>query len=139
VKRSSSILLLIAAAAVVAAFAFEATGKPGSPPKTKGSYDIIFAGAAIGDGKGTVAAQSVNLHGKIRDAKTGATGMFHAVNLQMDDGRFSGSGTAFGNPVDVSGRVEDADGITIKVPRILCNYNIQSGGNGRIVGERKGP
>jgi hypothetical protein len=138
-KRYQSILAMLIAIAVLAAPAYQAAGKPGSPPKTKGSYDVTFAGELEGDGKGTVAAKSVNIHGKVTDRKTGASGNFDAVNLQMDDGRFSGSGTVFGMTVDVSGRVEDADGVTVLYPRIFCNYQINGGGNGRIVGQRKGP
>jgi hypothetical protein len=131
--------MTVIATAILFAPARQAAGKPGSPPKTKGAYDIVFAGELTGDGNGTVAAKSVNLHGKVTDRKTGATGNLVASNLQMDDGRFSGTGTVFGATVEIDGRVEDADGVTVLVPRIMCNYQITGGGNGRIVGQRKGP
>jgi hypothetical protein len=138
-QRNQFILLTIVAVAALVGPAFEAAGKPGSPVKTKGSYDFVFAGAVMGDGHGVVAAKSVNIIGKVKDPKTGATSNFNAANLQMDDGRFSGTGTAFGVSVTVNGRVEDADGVTVLLPRIMCNFDIPGVGNGRIVGERKGP
>ncbi|HSV14846.1 MAG TPA: hypothetical protein VLI90_11335 [Tepidisphaeraceae bacterium] len=138
-KRNRFILLMLVALAMLAGPAFQAAGKPGSPAKTKGSYDFVFAGAVEGDGHGAVAAQSVNIIGKVKDTKTGATSNFNATNLQMDNGRFSGTGTAFGVTVTVNGRVEDADGVTVLLPRVFCTYDIPGLGNGRIVGERKGP
>jgi hypothetical protein len=138
-QRNRFILLTLVALAALAGPAFQAFGKPGSPAKTKGSYDFVFAGAVMGDGHGVVAAKSVNIIGKVKDPKTGATSNFNATNLQMDDGRFSGTGTVFGTTVTVNGRVEDADGVTVLLPRIMCNYDIPGVGNGRIVGERTGP
>jgi len=112
--------------------------KPGGPPGSQGTYDLTFAGALTGDGHATVTPNKVNLHGKVVDA-AGNNGNLVAPNLDMNDGRFNGTGKVFGSTVNISGRVEGADGTTIKVVRILANYDVPGIGNGRIVGERKGP
>lgn len=108
-----------------------------NPPGTNGAYKIVFAGAYEGRGNAAVGAKSVTITGQVTDATTGAKGNFIASNLSLDGGRFSGSGKVMGFTLQVSGRVEAADGGLVSVPRIMCNFCTSAGGNGRIVGQKK--
>lgn len=114
-----------------------ARAKPGTTPGTQGNYDIIFAGTYKGDGKAVVTPNHVNIHGKLVNPVTGATANFIANNLPLDDGRFTGSGTVFGVTITVDGRAQAADGVVIKVPRVVASYTTSAGGAGRIAGEKK--
>jgi hypothetical protein len=136
----ANLLLLVGHAFVLLGVATLALAKPGGPAGTQGSYDIILGGELQGDGHAVVTPKAVHVNCKVVDRRTGQKGTLKANNLTLDDGRFNGTGTVFGQTVTVSGRVEAPDGTTVKAARLMCNYAITGGGGaGRIVGQRKGP
>lgn len=120
----------------VCALVSSAFAAPGGPTGTNGSYTLIFAGGFTGDGHAAVGGNQVaTIDGNVTDAATGVTGTFKAVNLNLDNGHFTGTGTVMGVAVTVSGRVEAADGKVVLVPRLCCTFSTGSKG-GRIFGEK---
>ncbi len=120
-----SIVALVALAGTLAA-------KPGSAPGTHGNYQAQVAGYYVGEGRAVVSASSVTVTATVVDP-SGAKGSFSANNLATQNGRFCGSGTAMGIPVQIVGRVEPPSGSDIKAARVFCTYRISASQSGRIV------
>jgi len=130
-------LLMVLALLALCTIGPFASAKPGAPKGTKGQYEIQFVGSYVGVGQAKVnPARVMSISGNVTDQSTGASGVFTAFNINLDDGHFSGPGTVLGIPVTVSGRVEAGDGKTVLVPRIICNFTTTGGVCGRIVGNQ---
>jgi hypothetical protein len=136
VMKSTFQTILIAVLAL-GVWVTPALAKPGGPNGTQGLYSIVFAGGFTGEGHATVNKLKVaQIHGKVTDAATGATGFFKADNLDLDNGHFTGTGTVMGVQVTISGRVESPDGKIVLTPRITCTFTTTSGVGGRICGQK---
>ena len=110
--------------------------KSKKPPKT-GNYKLEIRGYFEGTGTAVVAASGVTITGNVKD-ESGRKGTFVVNNVKVSNNRFSGSGTAVGVKVDISGRVDSASG-TVKVGRVTCTYQTLAGRYGRISGELQSP
>jgi hypothetical protein len=106
-----------------------------TPSSMTGSYAVITRGHLSGSGHAAVGAKSVTITIQVTDAD-GNSGTLVAPNLKMANNRFRGTGTAMGQPITISGRI-DASGGALRAPRITCTYSIGQGKTGRIVGERR--
>lgn len=111
--------------------------KPGPLPGTNGAYNVVFAGDYVGVGKAVAGAKSVKINANVKDDKTGAIVHFHVNNLDLEDGRFHGTGDIDGVVVNVSGRIEAPDGNLVVRARILISFVSADGKTGRICGEKK--
>lgn len=126
--------LLIAACVGISS----STAKPGTPAGTVGPYQLIFAGAYVGEGRAVVTGSNKIsvIMGNVTEVATGATGKFKANNLALDDGHFTGAASVLGQSATVCGRVEAADGKIVVSSRIMCTYLTTTGAGGRAVGKK---
>ncbi|MGC4031148.1 MAG: hypothetical protein QM754_05295 [Tepidisphaeraceae bacterium] len=111
-----------------------AHAKSGSRPGTKGTYAVKFHGSFAGEASAKVNPDHVALSGDLHDAN-GATVTLDAKKLKLDDSRFSGTGTVNGQSVDITGRVDAAEGGVLKIARIVITVNGDNGQFARAIGE----
>jgi hypothetical protein len=122
--------------------AHAATGRP-SAAATGGTdnYTITFAGCLTGKGNATSTGTSLSITGNVTD-DSGNKGTFTATNLVIDAKlHFTGTGTALGQTVSLSGRLDAAppgQETALKTQRIVCTFTTNKGasneGHGRIAG-----
>jgi len=111
---------------------------PAAPPDVTGAYDVTVKGSVVGKGTIAVGAKSVTIILKVTN-EAGEAGELIAANVKMEHGRFAGTGTVFGRPMTISGRIDPAE--TQGPPRTACIQATFSAGDdlgGRIVGFRRG-
>ncbi|MDB5327075.1 MAG: hypothetical protein JWM57_2644 [Phycisphaerales bacterium] len=111
-----------------------AVAKPGSRPGTKGKYDLVFYGSFKGTGTAKINPAHLTLDADLT-SDTGPAGKLDVPKLQIDDGRFNGTGTLGGQPVDVSGRVDAPEGGIVKIARISVTLRTPDGRVSRGFGE----
>jgi hypothetical protein len=118
------------------------TGRPSAAASGgTDNYSITFAGCLTGKGNATCAGTSLSITGNITD-DSGNKGTFTATNLVVDAKlHFTGTGTALGQSVSLSGRLDAAppgQETALKTQRIVCTFTTNKGasneGHGRIVG-----
>jgi hypothetical protein len=105
------------------------------PPSTLGAYRVQFRGALSGDGNAAVSAQGVIMTARLRD-ENGNVGNFRAQNLSLNRGRFSGSGTYTGLPVQISGRV-DPPADALRTARLVCTIQTSTARYSRALGVKR--
>ena len=111
-----------------------ADAKPGSRPGTKGKYDMVFYGSFKGTGQAKINPAHLTLDADLT-SDTGPAGKLSVPKMQVNDGRFDGTGTLGGQPVDVSGRVDAPEGGIVKVARISVTLRTPDGRVSRGFGE----
>jgi hypothetical protein len=79
-----------------------------APSTYSGSFIVYVRGFWSGSGVATVTAGTVQIQATVTD-DSGQTGPLIADNLPLVDNHFRGTGTVFGIPMTVEGRVEAAD------------------------------
>ena len=128
----SLILVVVIAAAAGLGFSRH------NPSRYTGNFKAIARGYYRGSGQITVGANSVKISIQIdEDGESNYSRTLQAV-LKLDEGRFHGTGSIGGAPIDLDGRVEVGDNAghgNVKAPRIFCTYGA-NGQYGRIVGIR---
>ena len=104
------------------------------------NYSISFAGTLSGKGNAASAGTTLSITGNITD-ENGNTGTFTATNLTIDAKlHFTGTGTALGMTVTLSGRLDPAppQEAALKTQRIVCTFTTKKSGSkeghGRIAG-----
>lgn len=118
----------------VLAIGVAAHAKPGSRPGTKGTYALKFTGAFQGTGSAKVNPDHIKLSGDLWDAN-GTAVTLEANKLKLDDGRLDGTGTIGGQPADITGRVDAAEGGVVKVARLIITVQTKDGRFCRGFGE----
>ena len=104
------------------------------PKRTDGAYSTVVRGYYTGTGTGTVGSKTVTIRAKVV-TDTGRSGNFIAPALVLDGGHFSGSGTAVGAGVTVTGRLDGySQDAHFRGARFLCTYKDASGQTGRVAG-----
>ena len=100
-------------------------------------YNVKFAGSLTGEGTASMGGTTVSITGTVADTN-GKKGSFEAKSLSIAaDGRhFSGTGSAIGQKVEVSGRLDAAGNAeaTLKTQRVTATFTTADGDHGRIVG-----
>jgi hypothetical protein len=132
VKRLTTILLIILLGSALGAAGGKGKGKANHGPRQArsrdGDYNARVAGYYCGRGNAVVDDRSVSLSLTIR-AEDGTSGPLIASGLTIDGPYFSGSGTAFGYPIYIHGRLDAA-----RASRLVATFTSDDGHSAQIVG-----
>jgi hypothetical protein len=102
------ILRLILLIALMSACAQVSSAKKPNPNTFVGTFTVNIRGYWNGQGAATVTATTVQIQATLTD-EGGNVGTLSTAALTVTDGHFTGTGTVFGIPMTISGRVEAKD------------------------------
>lgn len=105
-RRSFVILLLLVGTLCV--WPGVSSAKKPNPNTFTGQFTVFVHGYWNGQGTATVSGTSVQIQATVTD-DAGNSGTLTASNLNIVDNHFQGTGTVFGQPMNVDGRVEAQD------------------------------
>jgi hypothetical protein len=112
------------------------TGNQSGRTRAKASHNGEYIGLVVGtlQGTGTISVNEDDISFSIPIvSEAGQSGTFSAAKLAINGPYFAGSGTAFGKPVIIRGRLDAA-----KASRLTAEFQGSAGMNGRIVGTLPG-
>lgn len=112
--------------------------KPGGRPGTAGTYRLQARGDYTGEVDGKITPNAFMIpSGNLTDAE-GNQIKFKLKQLEIENGRFSGTDTINGQAVEVFGRVDGAEGGVVGTPRLIVTVRFADGSLVRLFGERTG-
>ncbi|MFT3786041.1 MAG: hypothetical protein QM770_07730 [Tepidisphaeraceae bacterium] len=101
-----------------------------------GSYKLRIAGELEGDGNASVGSSRMTLNCQLQDG-AGNEGHLVLSNVVLASGRFTGTGSVFGETATVSGRVDAS--VNGSAPRILATLHLAPSNRvARLTGARRG-
>lgn len=102
------VLRLMLLLAVVGTCAEVSSAKKPNPNTYVGGFTVYVRGYWTGQGKATVTQTTVQIQATVTD-ESGNVGTLNTAALNIVDGHFTGTGTVFGLPLVINGRVEAKD------------------------------
>ena len=120
--------------AAVAVLAAGAQAVPGGRPGTVGDYDLDFKGDFTGSGTAKINPAHLTFKVELQGVN-GPGGTLDVPKLKVENGRFNGTGTLGGQPVDITGRVDAGEGGVVSVNRLVVTIRTKDGRVARAFGE----